>query len=253
MLIDTHCHLYLSEFDQDRGEVMKRALEAGIERFYFPAIDKGNSKLLYSVVSQYPEFCFPMIGVHPCSVDVNHELEMSFVENELQLKKFSAIGEIGLDYYWDTSYIELQKECFIRQIHLADQYNLPIVIHTRNAMNDTIELVKNNLPKRRGIFHCFGGSLDEANQIVDMGFCLGIGGVLTYKKSGLAAVISEISINHIVLETDAPYLAPVPYRGKRNESSYLKIIAEDVARIKGISFKEVAERTSANARAVFAL
>lgn len=253
MLIDSHCHLYIKDFDNDLQEVITRAKNAGINRFYFPAIDQSTAADMFRVADQFPDICIPMMGLHPCSVNASFQQEISFVEDILQKRKFAAIGEIGLDYYWDKQFMNIQKQVFIRQIELANQYALPIVIHTREAMADTIELVSTHLPQKRGIFHCFVGSVAEAKSIIEMGFLLGIGGVLTYKKSGLAEVMSEIPLEHVVLETDAPYLSPVPCRGKRNESSYLRIIATELAQIKKISVEEVERITTANALQVFAL
>lgn len=253
MLIDSHCHLYSKDFDNDLNEVITRAQNAGVKRFYFPAIDQSTAMDMLRIVDQFRDICIPMMGLHPCSVNASFQNEISFVEEILQKRKFAAIGEIGLDYYWDKQFIDIQKQVFIRQIELANQYLLPIVIHTRDAMADTISLVSTHLPQKRGIFHCFGGSIGEAKSIIEMGFLLGIGGVLTFKKSGLASVISEIPLEHIVLETDAPYLSPVPYRGKRNESSYLRIIATELAHIKKVSIEEVERITTENALQVFAL
>ena len=252
MLIDTHCHLYLEEFEQDLAEVMKRATAAGIEYFYLPAVDSSTTTAMLKLEAQYPGKCISMIGLHPCSVKENFKDEMNLVNDWLSKRKFAAIGEIGLDFYWDKTFVKEQYEAFNEQIELAIQYNIPIVIHTRDAMAETINVVSKYKGRVKGIFHCFGGSLDEAKQIIDLGFYMGIGGVVTYKKSGLAEVIKEIDIKHIVLETDAPYLTPVPFRGKRNESSYLKYIQEKIAEVKDISVEEVAATTSANALRIFA-
>lgn len=253
MFIDSHCHLYIHDFEADLDEVIKRATNAGVDRFYFPAIDKSTAEDMMRVVARFPGKCIPMMGLHPCSVNERFQEEMDFVEAMLKHQSFAAIGEIGLDYYWDKQFIQLQQQVFIRQIELANQYQLPIVIHTREAMEDTIRVVKDRLPDKRGIFHCFGGTLEQAQTIAEMGFKLGIGGVLTYKKSGLAAIIEKIPLKDLVLETDAPYLPPVPYRGKRNESSYLPIIAGEIARIKNVPIEEVAEITSQNTLRLFAL
>jgi TatD DNase family protein len=201
---------------------------------------------------EWPNECFPMMGLHPCSVQGNYKEELSLVNQWLSKRTFVAIGEIGLDFYWDKTFIEQQYQAFNYQMELALQYNLPIVIHSRDAMKECIEAVRPFAAKGlKGIFHCFGNSLESANEIISMGFYLGIGGVLTYKKSGLAEVIKEISLDHIVLETDAPYLTPVPYRGKRNESSYLTYVAEKIAEVKNIGIEVVAEKTSANAKKIF--
>jgi TatD DNase family protein len=195
-----------------------------------------------------------MMGVHPCSVKANYLDELSLVEEWLSKRKFAAVGEIGLDFYWDKTFTTQQYKAFRMQIELSIQYKLPIVIHTRNAMQETIDVVKEFVPKGvRGIFHCFGGSYQNAKEIIDAGFFLGIGGVLTYKKSGLADVLEKIDLQHIVLETDSPYLTPVPFRGKRNESSYLKFIAEKLAQIKNVSVEEVAAITTVNAEKIFGL
>ena len=251
MLIDTHCHLYLEEFRQDSDEVIKRAIAAGVDRFYLPAVDSITTVDMLKLETQYPGVCIPMMGLHPCSVKDNYVAEMELVNSWLTNRKFAAIGEIGLDFYWDKTFIKEQYYVFNRQIELAIQSDLPIVIHTRDAMAETIDVIKNYKGKARGIFHCFGGSLEEANHIIDLGFYMGIGGVVTYKKSGLAEVIKQIGLQNIVLETDSPYLTPVPFRGKRNESSYLKYIVEKIAEIKSLTVEEVATATSANALKVF--
>ena len=252
MLIDSHCHLYLEEFNNDLDDVMKRALEAGIQRFYLPAVDSATTDAMLKLETKFPGKCIPMMGLHPCSVKENYEHEINLVTGWLAKRKFAAIGEIGLDFYWDKTFIKEQYEAFNRQIELAIGCDLPIVIHTRDAMTETIEVVNNYKGKARGIFHCFGGSLEEANRIIDLGFYMGIGGVVTYKKSGLDEVIKHIDLQHIVLETDAPYLTPVPFRGKRNESSYLKYIVEKIAEVKGMSVEEVSAITTANALKIFA-
>ena len=253
MFIDTHCHLYVKEFAADREEVLKRAVDAGVERFYLPAIDQESDPSMFDLADKYPDRCIPMIGLHPCSVKENFMDELSFVEEKLSERKFAAIGEIGLDYHWDTQYIANQKLAFIKQIDLANNFSLPIVIHTREAMRDTIDLVKSHPVNRKGIFHCFGGSAADAEEITGLGYYLGIGGVLTYKKAGLADILTQIPLECLVLETDAPYLSPVPYRGKRNESSYLPVIAAELSRVMKVSIEEIAEVTTANARKIFSI
>ncbi len=252
MLIDSHCHLYLQEFKDDIEDVMKRAGDAGVQKFYLPAVDSGTTDAMFMLEQQYPGICLAMMGLHPCSVKEDYKTELALVKEWLGKRKFPAVGEIGLDFYWDKTFIKEQYEAFHEQISLAMANELPIVIHTREAMDETIAVVKEYEGKIKGIFHCFGGTVEQANEIISLGFHLGIGGVLTYKKSGLAEVIREIGLEHIVLETDAPYLTPVPFRGKRNESSYLKYISEKIAEIKGISVYEVAAVTSANASKIFA-
>ena len=254
MLIDTHCHLYVNSFRQDIDAVMKRAEESGVKRFYLPAIDSSETENMLKLEASYPDRCFAMMGLHPCSVKENYEQELEQVKEWLAKRTFVAVGEIGLDFYWDKTFTEQQYIVFRRQIEWSLQYDLPIVIHTRNAMQETIDVVKEYIPGGvRGIFHCFGDGYAFARQIIDMGFYLGIGGVVTYKKSGVAEVLEQVSLNHIVLETDAPYLTPVPFRGKRNESSYLKYVAEKLAEIKKIPIDEVAAITSSNAQKIFGL
>jgi TatD DNase family protein len=250
--IDTHCHLYLPDFNNDIEAIFMRAETAGIEKFFLPSIDSSFINDLLQMEETYPEKCFAMAGLHPCSVIQNSLQELDQFYELLEKKSFVAIGEIGLDFYWSTDFETQQYEAFEIQMEWALQKKLPIVIHTRNAMQETIDFVKPFADKGlRGIFHCFGGSYANAEQIIDMNFYLGIGGVLTYKKSGLDEVVRKINMEHLVLETDAPYLTPVPYRGKRNESSYIKIIAEKLAEIKNISVEEVAAITTANAEKIF--
>ena len=254
MIIDTHCHLYLDEFKNDIADVIKRAEAEGINKFYLPAIDSSEIENIFLLEEKFPGKCFAMMGLHPCSVKENYMQELAIVKDWLNKKKFSAVGEIGLDFFWDKTFVAQQYEAFRTQIELSLQYDLPIVIHSRNAMQETIEIVKEFTSKGvRGIFHCFGGTVENAREIIDTGFYLGIGGVLTYKKSGLAEVLDEIDLKYIVLETDSPYLTPVPFRGKRNESSYLKYIIEKLALIKNVSVDEVAEITTANAEKIFGL
>jgi TatD DNase family protein len=250
--IDTHCHLYLPDFKNDIEAVFARAETAGIEKFFLPSIDSSFIKDLLQMEATYPGKCFAMAGLHPCSVIQNYLQELDQFYELLKKKPFTAIGEIGLDFYWSTDFETQQYEAFEIQMEWALQKKLPIVIHTRNAMQQTIDFVKPFADKGLGgIFHCFGGSYADAEQIIDMNFYLGIGGVLTYKKSGLDEVVKKINMEHLVLETDAPYLTPVPYRGKRNESSYIKIIAEKLAEIKNIPVEEVASITTVNAEKIF--
>jgi TatD DNase family protein len=250
-LIDTHCHLYLPEFSSDTDLVMERAQSVGVDGFFLPAIDSETTQELIDLEEKYTS-CHAMMGLHPCSVKVNYRDELRAVEDWLARRKFAAVGEIGLDYYWDRSFMVEQKEAFRLQIEWSVKYGLPISIHSREAMADTIDIINEYAKKgARGIFHCFGGSYENAAEIIGAGFYLGIGGVLTYKKSGLAEVIERIGLEWLVLETDAPFLAPVPFRGKRNESSYLEYIAGRMAEIKGCSVEEVAAITTANAEKIF--
>ncbi len=254
ILIDTHCHLYSEEFAADIETVIKRAETEGASKFFLPAIDSTATGAMLGLEARFPGKCIAMMGLHPCYVKENYRGELKLVEEWLAKRKFAAVGEIGLDHYWDKTHVKEQEEAFRLQIEWAIQYNLPIVIHTRNAMQETINIVKEYTPKgARGIFHCFGGSYESAKEIIKAGFYLGIGGVVTYPKSGLAEVLQHISLEHLVLETDAPYLTPIPFRGKRNESSYLKYIVAKIAEAKNATIEEVAAATTANAEKIFGL
>ena len=251
-MIDTHCHLYVDELFDDIDAVLCRAESAGINKFYLPAIDCTTHGSMLKLEAMFPGKCFAMIGLHPCSVKADYEKELADINKMLEQRSFAAIGETGLDFYWDTTFKAQQYLALEKQIKWALEYQLPLVLHTRNAMQETIDVVKKySGTGLNGIFHCFGGTLNEAEQIIDCGFLLGIGGVLTYKKSGLAEVLEKIDLKHIVLETDAPYLSPVPYRGKRNESSYMVEVARKLAEIKNISYGEVDEQTTLNATRLF--
>jgi len=251
MLIDTHTHLYLKQFDDDRKEVIERAEAAGIKKFFLPNIDSQTIDSMLKMEIDFPDKCFAMMGLHPCSVKENYEEELQIVENWLQKRKFCAIGEIGIDLYWDKTFFKQQKKSFLTQVEWAIDLQLPIVIHCRESIDIVIDLLQPYNGKVKGIFHCFGGTVDQAKKIMDLGFLMGIGGVLTFKKAKLDTVIQEIPIEYLVLETDSPYLAPTPYRGKRNESSYVKIVAEKMAEAKNISLDEVAKVTTDNALNLF--
>ena len=251
-IIDTHTHLYLEEFKNDITDVIKRAKEIGVQKFYLPNIDSTSINDMLLLEKQFPDACIPMMGLHPCSVNEQYKSELKLVEDWLAKRSFAAVGEIGLDYYWDQTFIKEQKEAYSLQIEWALQYNLPIVIHSRNSLQDCIDIVKKHQNgKLKGIFHCFGGTIDEAKQIIDLGFLMGIGGVVTYKNAGLAELLKHISILYLVLETDAPYLTPVPFRGKKNEPAYLIHVIEKIAEAKGISVDEVITATTANAQKLF--
>jgi TatD DNase family protein len=250
---DTHTHLYSAEFDSDRNQLIRKAIDAGIKRLFMPNISQESIDGMLEVEKQFPENCFPMMGLHPCSVaeDVEHQLQI--VESWLEKRVFSAIGEIGMDLYWDKTFFQQQQDAFRRQIKLAKKYALPYVIHSRNAFDETMEIV-NEFKKERikAIFHCFSGNVQQAEQILEAGdFKLGIGGVVTFKNSGLDKVVEAVDLRHLVLETDAPYLAPAPYRGKRNEPDYLLLVAKKIAAIKNITLEEVAAVTTKNSVSVF--
>jgi TatD DNase family protein len=250
-IIDTHTHLYLEDFQVDIEDVLIRAREEGVTRFYLPNVDSSSIDDLLKLEEKHPE-CIAMMGLHPCSVKENVGDELKLVEEWLQKRPFAAVGEIGLDYYWDKTFVAEQKEAFRKQINWALELNLPIVIHSRDSMQDCIDIVKENQNGTlRGIFHCFGGSVEEAKQIMNLGFLMGIGGVVTYKKSGLAEVLTSIPLEYLVLETDAPYLTPVPFRGKRNEPSYLKYVVNKIAEVMNIPVEEIAKQTTLNAQKLF--
>lgn len=256
-LIDTHCHLYLPDFDEDLEAVMKRAFTAGLRKIYLPAIDTETHQRLIDLTDSqtFNDLkLLPMMGLHPCSVKENFQEELAVVEQYLNSgRKFYAVGEIGLDYYWDTSFKQQQLRAFEDQIKLSIEHNLPIAVHSRNSTTDCIELVSNYKGKAKGIFHCFGGTEEEARQIIELGFYLGIGGVVSYKNTTLREVLKAVGLEQVVLETDAPYLTPVPHRGKRNEPAYCRLVAESIAASLGLSLEEVAQVTSRNADFVFRL
>ena len=254
MYIDTHCHLYLSDFEEDIGLVLQRAEQEDVAKFYLPAIDSVTHAKMLALATRFPGKCIPMMGLHPTSVKENHQEELHLVEQWLKKGKFAAVGEIGLDFYWDEHFKPEQIMSFKQQVDWALQYGLPVVIHSRNALDECIEIIRSKQTGAlKGIFHCFSGTINQAKAVIDTGLYLGIGGVLTYKNSGLSQVISEISLDHVVLETDAPYLAPVPHRGKRNESSYLKYVIEKIATIKNTSPEKVGLITTSNAEKIFPL
>ncbi len=251
-LIDTHTHLYVEEFKDDINAVIERAEAEGVEKFYLPAIDSAENEALLNLEKKFPQKIFAMTGLHPCSVKENFKEELNKIEQQLSEREFAAIGETGLDFYWDTTFSNQQYESLHTHALWAIEYKKPLVIHTRNAMQETIDSVKEYRGKNLfGIFHCFSGTLENANEIIDAGFLLGIGGVLTFKNSGLAEVIKDVDLKYLVLETDSPYLAPVPFRGKRNESSYLKYIVQKLAEVKNISVEEAALQTTRNAEEIF--
>ena len=252
IFIDSHTHIYLEDFASDIDTVIDRADKEGIKKIFLPAIDSAHHQDMFLLEQKFPETCFCMMGLHPCSVKENYQEEIDTVKQLLSSRKFYAVGEIGLDFYWDKTFAPQQYDAFEQQMQLALDFNLTINIHTRNATQETINLVKPFAKKGlRGTFHCFGGSIETAKQIMDMNFLMGIGGIVTYKKSGLEDTLKNVPLEYIVLETDAPYLTPVPYRGKRNEPSYIKIIAQRIAEIKDISLDEVARITTMNAEKIF--
>jgi TatD DNase family protein len=252
VLVDTHTHLYLDEYKDDIQEVIKSALQNSINYFFLPNIDSTTINKMNALCRDYPDKMFPMIGLHPTSVKDDYMQELSIIRHELLTNKYYGIGEIGVDLHWDKSFHKEQEFVLRYQLELAKEFKLPVAIHTRSSFDEAIEIVRevkdDNL---RGVFHCFGGSYQQAIDIIDMGFLLGIGGVVTFKNSGLDKVIDHIGLEHIILESDSPYLTPSPYRGLRNESAYLMLIAEKIAELKAVSIEEVAEITTKNALDLF--
>ncbi|MEO8761459.1 MAG: TatD family hydrolase [Bacteroidia bacterium] len=252
MFIDTHTHLYSEEFKTDIDEALKKAIDAGVDKFYLPNIDSSSVSGMHALCKKYPQHCFPMMGLHPCSVKENYKEELAIAYNYLQENKYVAVGEIGIDLYWDKTFYQQQVEAFETQINWALEFNLPIVIHCRNSFDEIFEVLTRFKKLPKGIFHCFSGNAEQAQKVIDVtNFKLGIGGVITFKNSGLDKAIENIDLKHLVLETDSPYLAPVPYRGKRNESAYIPLIAAKIADIKLCSLLEVATITTANAQEIF--
>ncbi len=251
-LIDTHCHLYVPAFADDVDDVIQRSQAAGVRRFYLPAIDRETEGPLLDLEKRYPDICFAMQGLHPGSVKADSAEALKHVEESLTRRRFAAVGEIGLDFYWDRSFEKEQYQAFHQQIEWALRFDLPIVIHSRDSIAQTIAVVQEHQNgKLRGIFHCFNEDEESAKKIISLGFFIGIGGTVTYKNSKLPGVLKDIGIENIVLETDSPYLPPAPFRGKRNESSWLVYVAAKLAEIKGMEIEEVARITSANAMKIF--
>ena len=252
--IDTHSHLYSSKFDEDRSKVVADAIAQGVSKILLPNISSKYTKNMLALCNEFPDHCYPMMGLHPCDVtEENYESEITHVKEQLAIKKYIAIGEIGLDLYWDKTTLEIQKKAFISQIELAKKYKLPIVIHVRDSFNEAFEIISSlNDKTLTGVFHCFTGNIKDAQKIINLkGFYIGIGGVLTFKNSGLDNTISKIDLNHLILETDSPYLAPAPFRGKRNESRYLIDIAKKLAEVHNVNIEKIAEITTKNAKKLF--
>lgn len=252
ILTDTHTHLYSNQFDEDRDTMVQRAFDANINRFFVPAIDSGYAEAMYALEKKYPKNVFLMMGLHPTSVKDTYKEELDFVEKQFSERDFYAVGEIGIDLYWDKSTLAIQQDAFRRQIQLAKQKQLPIVIHCREAFDEIFEVLETEKADDLfGIFHCFTGTLEQAQQALSYNMKLGIGGVVTFKNGKIDQFLNQIDLKHIVLETDSPYLAPTPFRGKRNESSYLLQVAEKVASIYNLSIEEVAAITTQNSKDIF--
>ena len=251
---DTHTHLYSSQFQDDRNEMVQRAVEAGVTRLFVPSIDSSYTQKMYDLESQFPENVFLMMGLHPTYVKENYLEELAHVETELARRKFYAVGEIGMDLFWDKSFLKEQQQAFQHQIQLAKKYQLGINIHCRDAFDETFEVLESEKATDLfGIFHCFTGDLEQAQRAIALGMKLGIGGVATFKNGKIDQFLNEIDLQHIVLETDSPYLAPVPHRGKRNESSYITLVAEKLSEIYNLSIEEIARITTDNSKSIFGI
>lgn len=254
IITDTHTHLYSDEFDQDRDEMIQRAIQEGISRFFIPAIDSSCTQSMYDLEKNYPDNVFLMMGLHPTYVKEDYLVELKHVEEELAKRKFYAIGEIGIDLYWDKTHLKEQQIAFRKQIQLAKKYKLPIVIHCREAFDEIFEILEEEKSADLfGIFHCFTGTYEQALQAISYNMKLGIGGVVTFKNGKIDQFLSQIDLKHIVLETDSPYLSPVPFRGKRNESSYLVNVVDKLAQIYGLSANDIASTTTENSKVIFGI
>lgn len=252
IITDTHTHLYTEQFDEDRDQVIHRALAAGVSRFFIPAIDSTYTKAMYSLEASYPDNMFLMTGLHPTHVKKNYLEELTHIESQLKVREFVAIGEIGIDLYWDNSTLKLQQEVFRTQIQLAKQYDLPIVIHCRDAFDEVFHVLEEEKGSDLfGIFHCFTGNLNQALKAISYNMKLGIGGVVTFKNGGIDRFLNKIALEHIVLETDSPYLSPAPFRGKRNESSYILNVLEKLSDLYEIPIDEIASITTENSKSIF--
>ncbi|MDX5435846.1 MAG: TatD family hydrolase [Pontibacter sp.] len=253
-LVDSHAHIYSEKFNDDRSEAVRRAEEEGVGKIYMPNIDHTSIDAMLEAESQFPEVCIPMMGLHPTSVDKNFERELYLVEDWLSKRAFAAVGECGIDLYWDKTFLPQQQEALKVQVELAKKYKLPIVLHTRDSFNETYEIISAAQDGTlKGIFHCFSGTEEEAKKVTELGFLMGIGGVATFKNGGLDKVLPHVELENLVLETDCPYLAPVPHRGKRNEPVYLPLVAKRVSELMNKDVEEVAEKTTANALNLFKL
>lgn len=254
MMIDTHAHIYATEFDNDRDEVVQRAMAAGIEHILLPNIDLDSIQPMLATEAAYPQLCRSMMGLHPCYVDANVDETLAVIYSWFDKHDFVAVGEIGIDLYWDKTFREQQERAFVTQLNWAKERNLPVVIHTRDSIEETLALLRTEQDGHlRGVFHCFGGTVEEAKAISDLGFHLGLGGVSTFKNSGMDKVIPHLDMNRVILETDCPYLAPVPHRGKRNEPAYTELVAKRIAEINDVSVTEVLNKTTDNAKTLFDL
>ncbi len=251
MLIDTHSHIYAEDFIDDLDEVVKRAYENNIRKIVLPNIDSSSIKRMLDLTDSYPQVCFPLMGLHPTSVNADYMEELELVEFWLDKRKFYGIGEIGIDLYWDKTFLKEQTMAFRIQLQMAKKHKLPVVIHVRESFDEVYSVLKEEGEGLTGVFHSFTGTLEQAEKVIDMGFKIGVNGIVTFKNSGLDKVIKNIDLSHILLETDAPYLTPTPFRGKRNESSYLIYVAQKVAEVYNVSVSEIGSITTRNAELLF--
>lgn len=260
-LIDTHAHIYLPEFTADRGKMLLRAKNEGVSKVFMPAIDAASHAAMLALENEVSGFCLAMMGLHPCSVKENYREELKIVRKYLEERSFIAVGEIGLDFYWDKTFLEQQYAAFHKQIEWALEYAIPVSIHSRNATEECIAVMgeyqksflSGTQEKLNGVFHCFSGTVEQAQKVIELGLYLGIGGVVTFKNAGLDKVLETVPLESLILETDAPYLAPVPFRGKTNEPSYLKYVVQKLSEIKGVEMEEIAAITTANAKKLFGI
>lgn len=254
MLIDTHSHIYLEDYSDDVDQVIERAYQCNVRKIVLPNIDSSSLKSMLDLANAYPQICYPLIGLHPTSVSEDYEDELQLVEFWLKKKKFFGIGEIGIDLYWDKTFLEEQIVAFQRQLQLAKEYKLPVVIHVRDSFDQVYDVLHSELGDGlTGVFHCFSGNLEQAVKVIDAGFKIGVGGVVTFKNSGLPKILEQIDPKHLLIETDSPYLTPAPFRGKRNESSYLIYTAKKIADIYKTSVDEIARITTENAEKLFGI
>ena len=251
-LVDTHSHMYLEQFDYDRAESVQRAISSGVEQIILPNIDSESIPSLKSLLKEFPANCYGLMGLHPTHVKDEYKQELSIIEKELDIGNYIGVGEIGIDLYWDKTHLKEQIDAFVKQVQWAIDRKIPFIIHARDSFEEVFEALESMQQSTfTGIFHAFTGNLEYAKRAIDMGLLLGIGGIVTFKNGGLAEVVEQLDLNHLVLETDSPYLAPTPHRGKRNESSYVRLVAEKLASLKGVAIEDVAEITTRNAKNIF--